>query len=781
MSFTTVTAATLQTNLPFQQQDLAGGFSCSGVTAISQAECNALVAIYQNTNGPGWLKNDNWLLNNNPCTWHGIACTGGHVQTIGLFNNTLVGQLPDVFAVFPELILVSVHFNQLTGPIPASLGDAPKITILRLDNNQFSGTLPRELARLSLTRINVNNNQLEGGFPIEFLTIRTLEHLVMANNHFTGEIPATISRLNLLSKLWITGNQFTGTLPSSIGDMTNLEELMVSHNQFSGEIPQSVTKLTNLVVDPERTNFGYNRFVASNSAVRSFLNVKDEDWETTQTVPPTNLVTNPLSQTEIELTWTPILYTADAGYYEIYYSTSPNGEYLLHGTTANKLEMRYVLGKLTPSTTYYIKIRTYSFPHTIQQNYLRSEDSIVVSGTTLNPIVTDTHTPTHTPTYTPTPSHTPTHTPTSTPTSTATATPSTPSTPPSPTPTATNTVTVTGGGTPMPCGQTNSAIRTECINYLPVVLRIEPTATPTRRWQRFTNVPGYLDTVAILNGQIHAGSRGQTISDDRRGLYRLDSCAVSTGVQVAISRQGIYDLAGNGAQMLAATRGNRVYYADVRNNWQRTDAAIHNDVFAVTFVPGTNLAYAGAEDGLYVSTDAGFGWSRINGGPTPVSELLYDNQTGQLLIATLDGGVWIYRRDNGRFEEYNQGLPTGINDRKIWDVASLGEHVFIATSNGVYRSSNRGNWQPIGLQGNKIATVTVIAGSLYAGLDNAGIKWAPLTDQTAWQSMPGFPSITARAIVEDTEGLCATTNPGERAILVATDEQVTDSGLWIYR
>ena len=145
----------------------------------------------------------------------------------------------------------------------------------------------------------------------------------------------------------------------------------------------------------------------------------------------------------------------------------------------------------------------------------------------------------------------------------------------------------------MPCGQTNSAIRTECINYLPVVLRIEPTATPTRRWQRFTNVPGYLDTVAILNGQIHAGSRGQTISDDRRGLYRLDSCAVSTGVQVAISRQGIYDLAGNGAQTAYKTMSAdyRVEKGIARTNNLTIDG------------PGLNLTGAGHADLTTASLD----------------------------------------------------------------------------------------------------------------------------------------------------------------------------------
>lgn len=37
------------------------GFSCADVTEIPQSECEALVALYNSTNGPGWAKSDRWL------------------------------------------------------------------------------------------------------------------------------------------------------------------------------------------------------------------------------------------------------------------------------------------------------------------------------------------------------------------------------------------------------------------------------------------------------------------------------------------------------------------------------------------------------------------------------------------------------------------------------------------------------------------------------------------------------------------------------------------------
>jgi hypothetical protein len=39
----------------------AQGFSCASVTEIPEAECEALVALYISTNGPGWSNNSGWL------------------------------------------------------------------------------------------------------------------------------------------------------------------------------------------------------------------------------------------------------------------------------------------------------------------------------------------------------------------------------------------------------------------------------------------------------------------------------------------------------------------------------------------------------------------------------------------------------------------------------------------------------------------------------------------------------------------------------------------------
>src|SRR4051812_4140380 len=59
-----------------------GSSICVGVSAIPEMECNALVALYQSTDGAQWLDNTNWLTVNaniSPCNWHGVVCEVGHV------------------------------------------------------------------------------------------------------------------------------------------------------------------------------------------------------------------------------------------------------------------------------------------------------------------------------------------------------------------------------------------------------------------------------------------------------------------------------------------------------------------------------------------------------------------------------------------------------------------------------------------------------------------------------------------------------------------------------
>ena len=69
-------------------------FSCADVTEIPQIECEALVALYNSTDGASWRNNQGWLVTCIPCSWHGVSCLEGYVSRVDLENNQLTGGIP---------------------------------------------------------------------------------------------------------------------------------------------------------------------------------------------------------------------------------------------------------------------------------------------------------------------------------------------------------------------------------------------------------------------------------------------------------------------------------------------------------------------------------------------------------------------------------------------------------------------------------------------------------------------------------------------------------------
>ena len=51
------------------------------VTAISEVECLALVALYDSTSGASWTNNTGWI-QDDPCTWNGVTCAGVQVTLL---------------------------------------------------------------------------------------------------------------------------------------------------------------------------------------------------------------------------------------------------------------------------------------------------------------------------------------------------------------------------------------------------------------------------------------------------------------------------------------------------------------------------------------------------------------------------------------------------------------------------------------------------------------------------------------------------------------------------
>jgi hypothetical protein len=125
------------------------GFTCSLVTEIPQAECEALLAFYTSTKGASWTNSSNWMETSLPSYWYGVTVESGHVTRIILNSNHLSGSLPPELGDLIELLVLDLYHNQVTGNLPTELGDLTHLTMIMLEMNRLSGSIPATFGNLA--------------------------------------------------------------------------------------------------------------------------------------------------------------------------------------------------------------------------------------------------------------------------------------------------------------------------------------------------------------------------------------------------------------------------------------------------------------------------------------------------------------------------------------------------------------------------------------------------------------------------------------------------------
>ena len=129
---------------------------------------DALIALYQATDGDYWTFNSNWLSNAPLNTWYGVTTDeDGRVTKLELGYNGLSGTIPSELGTLVHLEKLSLHVNELSGEIPPEVGNLTNLTGLSFCCNNLRGPIPPELGNLiNLTYLSLNDNQLNGGDPI---------------------------------------------------------------------------------------------------------------------------------------------------------------------------------------------------------------------------------------------------------------------------------------------------------------------------------------------------------------------------------------------------------------------------------------------------------------------------------------------------------------------------------------------------------------------------------------------------------------------------------------
>ncbi len=216
-------------------------FDCMVVSEIPTAECQALVASYEATQGANWVDHTGWLETNTPCSWYGVACADGHVDTLALYFNNLQGQLPAALADLPQLRVLDLHNNAITGSIPPEIGRLVNLVDLDLSDNQISGSLPATLGNLTaLQWLMLPRNQINGPIPSELGKLTALHTLNLSDNQLSGGIPESLADATALASIRLRNNQLSGSIPFGLGQLPALYEIDLSFNQLTGSAPSAL-------------------------------------------------------------------------------------------------------------------------------------------------------------------------------------------------------------------------------------------------------------------------------------------------------------------------------------------------------------------------------------------------------------------------------------------------------------------------------------------------------------------------------------------------------------
>ncbi|WP_299249349.1 leucine-rich repeat domain-containing protein, partial [uncultured Aquimarina sp.] len=191
---------------------------------VSANERQALIDLYNATDGPNWINNTNWNTAAPVSDWFGVTVTDGTITRILINNNNLVGS------------------------IPGSLGQLNGLTELFLLSNKINGNIPSEIGQLiNLRYLYLGGNSLNGNIPVEIGQLTNLEHLELSNNFLSGGIPPELGQLSNLKTLQLGNNVILkATVPEELGQLVNLEFLGLSNIGLTGKIPSVINTLPNL-------------------------------------------------------------------------------------------------------------------------------------------------------------------------------------------------------------------------------------------------------------------------------------------------------------------------------------------------------------------------------------------------------------------------------------------------------------------------------------------------------------------------------------------------------
>lgn len=193
----------------------------------------ALVDLYNSTDGDNWINNANWCSDKPLSEWYGIYTydeldyqnAGDKVYAVALARNNLKGSLPKSIGDLSEVNSLSLYGNPISGMLPSEIFRLNQVELY--DCQLEAIEVPESVEYIRSSVIDLSNNKISGDLPEAFAYAKNLRSLRLYDNQFTGTIPASYTNLISQSKsVFVHGNRLSGRIPDELCDNPFFEVYM---------------------------------------------------------------------------------------------------------------------------------------------------------------------------------------------------------------------------------------------------------------------------------------------------------------------------------------------------------------------------------------------------------------------------------------------------------------------------------------------------------------------------------------------------------------------------
>ena len=191
----------------------------------------ALIKLYESTNGDNWTRKTNWCSDKPVEQWSGVSKLGDKQYSINLNGNNLTGKIEQTF---PNNLNIQLYLfnNQLTS---LEITDSNSLTELNCNTNQLTSL--NVSGCTSLTKLYCNDNQLTS---LDVSDCAELTFIQCLENQFET---LDFSGCTSLTNLPFLGNLYTSL---DVSDCASLTQLYCDNKQLTSLDVSGCASLTEL-------------------------------------------------------------------------------------------------------------------------------------------------------------------------------------------------------------------------------------------------------------------------------------------------------------------------------------------------------------------------------------------------------------------------------------------------------------------------------------------------------------------------------------------------------